>query len=148
MVTQACINECEALNLASLDRMSLRIRPLYTNLKSTLLSLAGSKHSHTVPLDIGTRTKLLHHCHVLSMSNGTITHCFCNLSSSSEWLLWCICYSSGWGLGGAATLLHPQLEGTIKAPITIKASLNLLCILCFINLLAPLSACVFVLDLK
>ena len=116
--SQACVNKCEVLNPYQPGRMSLRAIPLCTGLSSTLLSLAGSRHSHTLLLALGTKTKLLHHSDDSSTSNGTIISCFCSLSSFSVWLLWCICYSMH--LVGAATFLHPQFEGMLKGPNSCK----------------------------
>ena len=55
---------------------------LCTCLMSTWLSLVGSRHSHTVPLGLGMRTKLLHYSIILSITKGTIVSSFCNLSNS------------------------------------------------------------------
>ena len=46
-------------------------QPPCTGQVSTLLNFTGLRHSHTVPLALGTRMKLLHHSDVLPASSGT-----------------------------------------------------------------------------
>ena len=71
------------LTTAGLDRISYNVGPLCLGLISGLLSLTGSKHSCTLQLAFGTRTKLLHHFDISSTPSGTIICCFCSWSSSS-----------------------------------------------------------------
>ena len=68
---------------ASLGRMSFSVGPLNTSLISALLSLAGSRHTHTLPVAYGTREELLHQSDISSTSNATLICCFCNPLSSS-----------------------------------------------------------------
>ena len=63
---------------ASLSRISFNVRPLCT---SALLSLAGSRLNHTLPLALEASKKLLYHSNVSSMPKGTIC-CFCSLSGA------------------------------------------------------------------
>ena len=44
---------------------------------------AGSKHSLTLVLALGTNTKLIHHSDILSTSSGVIMSSCCTLSISS-----------------------------------------------------------------
>ena len=67
---------------ASLSRITFNVGPLCTSLISTLLSLARSRHKHTIPLDLGARMNVLHHSEVSFMPRSTIICCFCSLSSS------------------------------------------------------------------
>ena len=49
------------LTLLSLGSISFNVGPLYIGLINAWYSHAGSKHNLTLPLALGTNTKLLHH---------------------------------------------------------------------------------------
>ena len=70
------------LMLVSLGRLSFRAAHMCTGLIITLLSLAGYRHSCTVPFALGTKTKLLHYSDVSFTAKGTIISCFYNNSNS------------------------------------------------------------------
>ena len=68
--------------LVSLESMLLNIGPLCTGCSNACLWPAGSKHSHTVPLDLGTMIQLLYHYSVSPISNGASTYFCFSLSIS------------------------------------------------------------------
>ena len=51
----------------SLSRILFNLWPQCTGLINVLSSLAGSRQKHTLPLTLGTRTKLFHHSDVSSL---------------------------------------------------------------------------------
>ena len=55
------------LTPVSFGSISFSVGPLCIGLIGTWLSLAGSKHNHTLPFALGTTTKLLHHSDISSM---------------------------------------------------------------------------------
>ena len=67
----------------SISGILFDVESLCTGLISALLSLAGYTHNCTLPLALGTRTKLLQHFNVSSTSRGTIICCSYSLYSSS-----------------------------------------------------------------
>ena len=69
--------------LFNLGNISLSVGPLCTGLINAWLSHAGSKHSLTLPLALGTNTKLLHHSNVLSTPSGVLMSISCSHFSSS-----------------------------------------------------------------
>ena len=71
------------LTLLSFGYMSFSMGSLCMGLINAWFNHAGSRHSHTLPLALGTNTKLLHHSNVSSTPRGTIMYCCCSLSNSS-----------------------------------------------------------------
>ena len=71
------------LTLLSLGSMSFNVGPLYMGLIKAWFNCAGSKHNLTLPLALGTNTKLLHHSDILSIPSGVIISSCCSLSNSS-----------------------------------------------------------------
>ena len=71
------------LTLASYSRISLNIGSPWPGLISTLLSMARSRQNYTLPLVLGTSTKLLHHSNILPIPRCTFICYFCCVSSSS-----------------------------------------------------------------
>ena len=69
------------LTLLSFDNMSFSIGLLCMGLISAWFSCAWSKHSFTLPLALGTNTKLLHHSDLSSIPSGAIMSCCCSLSN-------------------------------------------------------------------
>ena len=57
--------------------------PLWTRLISTWFSLAGSRHSLTLPLSFSMRMKLLHHSTISSIPKGFTMSCCWTFSNSS-----------------------------------------------------------------
>ena len=57
---------------ASFGGVFFSVRPLWIGLNSALLSLAGSRHSLTLPFSLGTNMKLFHHSDILSIPSLTI----------------------------------------------------------------------------
>ena len=69
--------------LFSLGNILLSVGPLCTGLINSWLSHAGSKHSLTLLLALGTNTKLLHHSDVSSTPSSVMMSIFCRHLSSS-----------------------------------------------------------------
>ena len=69
--------------LFSLGRILFSVGPLCTGLINAWLSHAGSKHSCTLPVALGTNTKLLHHSAVLSTPSSAMMSISSSQSSSS-----------------------------------------------------------------
>ena len=102
------VSGCGSLNL--LQRLSYSTHllfwgvyhyaiPLYTSLVNTWLSLAGSRHICTVPLDLITMTKLFYHSVNSFTHSGASILCCCSLSSSfihSSYSAHVICLNGGW----------------------------------------------------
>ena len=75
----------QALNIVYLVPISLSrisFNGWHLHLISTLLTLAGSRHDHTLPFALETQIKLLHCFNVSPTSRSIIICCFCNLSNS------------------------------------------------------------------
>ena len=70
------------LTLLSFGNMSFSIGPLSMGLINVWSSHAESKHSLTLPLALGTSTKLLHHLDISSTPSGAVISCCCSLSNS------------------------------------------------------------------
>ena len=68
--------------LFSLGKISLSVESLGTGLINAWLNHAGSKHSLTLPLALGTNTKLLHHSDVSSTPSGVMMSISCRHFSS------------------------------------------------------------------
>ena len=87
------------LTLLSFGNISFRVVPLCTGLISAWFNHAGSRHSLTLPLPLGTSAKLLHHSDVSFTSRGAIISCWCSISNSS-WNGFCnvyaTCLSGAW----------------------------------------------------
>ena len=66
-----------SVHLFSLCSMAFNIDPFYIGYISALLSLAGSWHSHTVPMGFGTTIKLLHHSAISSIPSENSIYCSC-----------------------------------------------------------------------
>ena len=64
------------LTLLSLGSISFSEGPLCTGLINVWFSHAGSKHNQTLPLALGTNTKLLHHSNI-SLTPSCIIVSFC-----------------------------------------------------------------------
>ena len=113
--------------------------PLWTGLISTWLSLAGSRHSLTLPLSFGTCTMLLHHSASPSLPNGVIISCYWSLSNSSLNSFWS---ADAIHHGGARFCLLFSFTCNenvpSKCPIPVITSLNSLCS-CFVILVLVLS---------
>ena len=69
--------------LFSFGSKSLSVGPLCTVPMSVVFSFAGSWNNLTLPFDLGTSTKLLHHSTVSSMPSGVMMSCFCSNFNSS-----------------------------------------------------------------
>ena len=69
------------LTLLSLGSMSFNVGPLCMGLMNAWYNSAGSKHNLTLPLALGTNTKLLYHSGVLSTPSGVIMSSCCILSN-------------------------------------------------------------------
>ena len=69
--------------LLSLGSISFNEGPLWMGLISAWFSLAGSKHSLTLPIVLDTNTELLHHSADSSIPRGVMMSIFCSNSSSS-----------------------------------------------------------------
>ena len=78
--------------LLSFGNISFSVGPLCTGLISAYFNWVGSKHSLTLPLALGTGTKLLHHSDTSSIPRGVFVSC-CSLSSSS-WNGFCSAYAT------------------------------------------------------
>ena len=92
-----------------------------SSLISTWFSLAGSRHSLTLPLGLGTCTKLLHHSIISSTPNGVIISCCWNLSNSSInsfWSAYALCH------GGTCYGLLPGLTCNENVPSKHSLSIN------------------------
>ena len=94
-------------------------------------SHAGSKHNLTLPLALGTNTKLLHHSYISLTPSGAIISCCCSLSNSS---LNGFCSAYATCLGGA---WYSLLSGfsckenvPSKHPMPLNILFNSLCICC------------------
>ena len=136
------------LTPASLSRISFRLRPLCTILINTLLSLAWSRHSFTLPFAFATNTKLLHHSDNSPTSNGTIICCLCNHSSFFLHDEECICYPHRWNLVLVTALPHLQIECALKAPNSCEYLATFAMNFCTVSLLGVLYLSLFVLYLK
>ena len=69
--------------LFNLGNILLSVGPLCTGLINAWISCAGSKHSLTLLLALGTNTKLLHHSDVSSTPSGVMMSIsYSHLSSS------------------------------------------------------------------
>ena len=68
--------------LLSFGSISFSVGLLCISLINTWLSHAGSKHSLTLPLALGTNTKLLHHSAISSIPRGAMMSISCSHSSS------------------------------------------------------------------
>ena len=86
------------LTLLSLGSILFNVGPLCTGLINAWFNLAGSKHNLTLPLVLGTNTKLLHHSAILSTPSGVIMSMFCSQSNLS---LNSFCSAYATHLGGA-----------------------------------------------
>ena len=71
------------LTLLSLGSISFNVGPLSIGHINAWFNWAGSKHNLTLPLALGTNTKLLHHSAVLSTPSGVMISILCNQSNSS-----------------------------------------------------------------
>ena len=69
------------LTLFDFGKISLNVDPLWTGLIGAWFSLARSRHSLTLPLGFGMRTKLLHYITISSMPKVIMSCCW-SLSSS------------------------------------------------------------------
>ena len=69
--------------LLSFGRISIRMGTLCMGLISAWFRCAGSKHNPTIPLALGTNSKLLHHSADSLTPSGAIMLSFCSLSNSS-----------------------------------------------------------------
>ena len=65
------------LAYANLGSMLLTVGPLCNSKIDGLFNLAGSGHSHTIPLGLGTSMKLFNHSEDSSDCNGIIICCLC-----------------------------------------------------------------------
>ena len=72
--------------------------PQCIGLINAWFNCAGSKHNLTLPLALGTNTKLLHHFAISSTPSGVIIYIHCNQSNSS---LNGFCSTYATHLGGA-----------------------------------------------
>ena len=71
------------LSLLSFGSILFEMGPLCTGLISAWFNCAGSRHSLTLPLALGTSTKLLHHSEVSLTSRDAIMSCCSSLFNSS-----------------------------------------------------------------
>ena len=71
--------------------MLLSVGSLWTGLISAQLSFVGSRHSLTLPLGLGMRTKLLHHSAISSMPRGVMMFFFFNSSLNSFCSAYAMC---------------------------------------------------------
>ena len=114
--------------LFNFGKISLCVGPLWTGLISTWLSLAGSRHSLTLPLGFGKSTKLLHHYVVSSMPNGVIISYCWNLSNfhlNSFLSAYATCCGDAWyGLLSGFTC-NENIPS--KHPIPVHTSSNSFC---------------------
>ena len=69
--------------LLSLGNMSFNMGPLCTGLINAWLNFAQSKHNLTLPLALGTNTKLLHYSAISPTPRGIIMSNICSQSNSS-----------------------------------------------------------------
>ena len=118
---------------ASLGRILFTVGPLCTGHINTLLSLAGSRHSHTLLLAFGTKTKLLHHSDVAYTAKGTIICCLCNHSTflNGSWSAYATLLGGAWY--GQLPSLTCNFNVPLKHPIHQNTSLNLLRMFCIIH---------------
>ena len=114
--------------LFNFGKISLSVGPLWTNLISTWLSLAGSRHSLTLPLGVGASTKLLYHSAISSMPKGVIISCCWSLSNSSLnvfWSAYAMHFMDAWyGLLSSFTCYKHVPS---KHPIPVNTSSNSFC---------------------
>ena len=119
------------LMLLSFGSMSFSMDPLCMGLINAWFTCAGSKHNLTLPLALGTSTKLLHHSDSLSSPIGTIMACCCCLSNSS---LNGFCSAYATHLGGTWYSLLSSLSYkenvSSKHPMPLNITLTSLCICC------------------
>ena len=71
------------LTLFRLGSISFNVGPQCIGFINAWFNHAGSRHSLTLPLALGTNTKLLHHSAVSSTPSGVIISICCNWSNSS-----------------------------------------------------------------
>ena len=72
----------------SMGTIQFIIGPLHIGLSGTSLSPAGSRHRYTVPLGLGTMTKLLHYLAILSPPSGASIWFFLHsFQFFSTWIL-------------------------------------------------------------
>ena len=69
--------------LLSLGSTLFYVEPLCTGLINAWFNLTGSKQPLTLPLPLGTNTKLLHHSAILSTPSGVIMSIYCSWSNLS-----------------------------------------------------------------
>ena len=69
--------------LLSLGSILFNMGSLCTGVINTWFKLTESKHNLTIPLALGTNTKLLHHFVISSTPNGVIMSNVCSWSNSS-----------------------------------------------------------------
>ena len=119
--------------LLSFTNISFKVVPLCTGLISAWFSQAGSKHSLTLPLALGTTTKLLHHSDTSSTPKGVFISCHCSLSSSS-WNGFCNTYATcrGSTCNGLLFVFSCKENVPLKHPMPLKTSSSSLCI-CYVD---------------
>ena len=120
--------------------ISFNIGPLCTGHISTWFNWAGSKHSLTLLLALGTNTQLLHHSSISSTPRGVIISCYCSLCSSS-WNGFCSAYATHHGGAWYVLLFAFSYKEYVpsKLPMPLKTSSNSVCICCVNSALFLLS---------
>ena len=117
--------------LLSFSNILFNIGPLCTGLISAWFNWAGSKHSLTLPLALGTATKLLHHSNTSSTPRGVIISWHCSLSSSSWngfYSTYVTCCGGAWY--SLLFVFSCKENMPLMQPIPLKTSSNSLCICC------------------
>ena len=120
--------------------MLFSVDPLCMGFINAWFSHTGSKHSLTLPLALGTSTKLLYYSDISSIPSGAIMSCCCSLSNSS---LNGFCSAYATHLGGTWYSLLSSFSCKANMPSKHRMPLNSLCICCVNSALFFLSVSQF-----
>ena len=112
---------------------------LGTGLISTVLSLAWSRHSFTLPFTLGTRMKLLHHSDVLSMLNGTNIQLKDGCLKASHP---CLCLHASPIMAIMAPDVGPESSSLSSIPATVAAWIATFMTAVSIASISAISACI------
>ena len=132
------------LTLLSLGSILFNVWPLCIGLINVWFNCAGSKHSLTLPMALGTNTKLLLHSAILSTPSSVIISICCNLSNSSLngfCSTYATCLNGAWY--GLLSGLSCNKNVPSKHPMPLNTLSNLVYICCVSSALFLLSVSTF-----
>ena len=119
------------LMLSNFGNISFSVGPMCIGLISAWFNHARSRHGLTIPLALGTNTKLLHHSDISLTPRDAIMSCCCSLSNSS-WNGFCSAYAMclGGAWYGLLSGLSCKENVPSKQPMPLNTSSKSLCICC------------------